>query len=114
MGILSINDIKSKMSNCLDILASDLCTDKLYIIFVVCEYLKYVAALKYTAHTANRSALISVYSYGDSVVAYRNAFAHSESAERLLSLIVNLKNSMNDICSEFSGDVYFKVYDALN
>lgn len=35
MGILSINDIKSKMSNCLDMLASDLCTDRLYILYLL-------------------------------------------------------------------------------
>lgn len=114
MGILAIDEIQSKINNCLNILSSDLCTDRLYIIFVACEYLKYTAALKYNVHAANRAALASVYNFGYDVLAYRNAFAHSDSIKKLLSLIDNLKNSMNAICSEFSGDIYFKVYDALN
>lgn len=82
--------------------------------FVVCEYLKYVAALKYDLHTANKSALSTVFDFGKTVMLYRNAFAHSESTSELLSVIDKLREYSNEFCSEFTGDVYFKVYDALN
>lgn len=45
---------------------------------------------------------------------YRNAFAHSESTSELLSVIDKLREYSNEICSEFTGNVYFKVYGALN
>lgn len=114
MGILTIHEIENKIRNCLDTLASKECTDKLYIVFVVCEYLKYVAALRYGVHAANKAALFTVFSFGKTVMLYRNAFAHSESTSELLSTIDKLREYSNEICSEFSGDVYFKVYDALN
>ena len=114
MGILTIHEIENKIRNCLDTLASKECTDKLYIMFVVCEYLKYVAALKYDLHTANKSALSTVFDFCKTVMLYRNAFAHSESTSELLSIIDKLREYSNEICSEFTGDVYFKVYDALN
>lgn len=34
--------------------------------------------------------------------------------KELLSIIDKLREFSNNICSEFTGDVYFKVYDALN
>lgn len=114
MGVLTIQEIENKIRNCLSTLASKECTDKLYIIFVVCEYLKYVSALKYDIHTANKAALSTVFDFGKVVMLYRNAFAHSESIEYLSEIINELRESSNVICSEFSGDIYFKVYDALN
>lgn len=114
MGVLTVQEIENKIRNCLDTLAGKECTDKLYIVFVVCEYLKYVAALKYDLHTANKSALSTVFDFGKTVMLYRNAFAHSESTSELLSIIDKLREFSNNICSEFSGDIYFKVYDALN
>ena len=114
MGVLTIHEIENKMRNCLDTLASKECTNRLYIVFVVCEYLKYVAALKYDLHTANKSALATVFDFGKTVMLYRNAFAHSESTSELLSIIDKLREFSNNICSEFTGDVYFKVYDAVN
>lgn len=114
MGVLTIHEIENKIRNCLDTLAGKECTDRLYIVFVVCEYLKYVAALKYDLHTANKLALSTVFDFGKTVMLYRNAFAHSESTSELLSVIDKLREYSNEICSEFSGDVYFKVYDALN
>lgn len=114
MGVLTIHEIENKMRNCLDTLASKEYTNRLYIVFVVCEYLKYVAALKYDLHTANKSALATVFDFGKTVMLYRNAFAHSESTSELLSIIDKLREFSNNICSEFTGDVYFKVYDALN
>ena len=114
MGVLTIHEIENKIRNCLDTLAGKECTDKLYIVFVVCEYLKYVAALKYDLHTANKVALSTVFDFGKTVMLYRNAFAHSESTSELLSIIDKLREFSNEICSEFSGDIYFKVYDALN
>ena len=114
MGVLTIHEIENKIRNCLDTLAGKESTDKLYIVFVVCEYLKYVAALKYDLHTANKSALSTVFDFGKTVMLYRNAFAHSESTSELLSVIDKLREYSNEICSEFTGDVYFKVYNALN
>lgn len=114
MGVLTIHEIENKMRNCLDTLASKECTNRLYIVFVVCEYLKYVVALKYDLHTANKLALSTVFDFGKTVMLYRNAFAHSESMSELLSIIDKLREFSNNICSEFTGDVYFKVYDALN
>ncbi len=114
MGVLTIQEIENKIRNCLDTLTGKECTDRLYIMFVVCEYLKYVAALKYDLHTANKSALSTVFDFGKTVMLYRNAFAHSESTSELLSVIDMLREYSNEICSEFTGDVYFKVYDALN
>ena len=114
MGFLTIHEIENKMHNCLDTLSGKECTDKLYIVFVVCEYLKYVAALKYDLHTANKLALSTVFDFGKTVMLYRNAFAHSEITSELLSIIDKLREFSNEICSEFTGDVYFKVYDALN
>lgn len=114
MGVLTIHEIENKMRNCLDTLASKECTNRLYIVFVVCEYLKYVAALKYDLHTANKSALATAFDFGKTIMLYCNAFAHSESTSELLSIIDKLREFSNNICSEFTGDVYFKVYDALN
>lgn len=44
MGVLTVQEIENKIRNCLDTLTGKECTDRLYIMFVVCEYLKYVAA----------------------------------------------------------------------
>lgn len=68
MGILTIHEIENKIRNCLDTLASKECTDKLYIVFVVCEYLKYVTALRYGVHAANKAALSTVFSFGKTVM----------------------------------------------
>lgn len=70
--------------------------------------------MKYDLHTANKSALSTVFDFGKTVMLYRNAFARSESTSELLSVIDMLREYSNEICSEFTGDVYFKVYDALN
>lgn len=93
MGVLTVQEIETKMRNCLNTLVSKECTDKLYIVFVVCEYLKYVAASKYDIHTANKSALSTVFNFGKTVMLYRNAFAHSESTSELLSVIDKLRES---------------------
>lgn len=114
MGELTIKILREKMHDCILMLSSDECNDRLYIIFIVCEYLKYVAASKYDIHTANKSALSTVFNFGKTVMLYRNAFAHSESTSELLSVIDKLREYSNEICSEFTGNVYFKVYGALN
>lgn len=115
MGKMDIQQIKDKISNCLSILASDKCTDILYIIFVVCEYFKYNAALQHVSNCANTRALRDIFEFGEIIAEYRNSFAHSESIDCLSEIIDKLREYSNEICSEFeTGDVYFKVYDALN
>lgn len=114
MGELTIKVLREKMHDCLLTLGSDECSDRLYVIFIVCEYCKYYAACIQEFHCPNNEALRKAFKFGDTAAKYRNSFAHSDNIKKLLSLIDNLKNSMNVICSEFSGDVYFKVYDALN
>lgn len=114
MGILSEKELNLKLEECIALLDSDSCNDAMFILFVVGEYFKYLAALKSGIGLFNLNSVSNAFEFGYDLYSYRNAFAHSDNIKKLLSLIDNLKNSMNVICSEFSGDVYFKVYDALN
>lgn len=114
MGKMDIQQIKDKISNCLSILSSGKCTDMFYVIFVVCEYFKYSAALQHVSNCANTRALRDIFEFGEIIAEYRNSFAHSESMKYLSEIVDKLREYSNEICSEFSGDIYFKVYDALN
>lgn len=114
MGKMDIQQIKDKISNCLSILSSSKCTDMFYVIFVICEYFKYSAALQHVSNCANTRALRDIFEFGEIIAEYRNSFAHSESMKYLSETIDKLREYSNEICSAFSGDIYFKVYDALN
>ena len=114
MGKMDIQQIKDKISNCLSILSSGKCTDMFYVVFVVCEYFKYSAALQHVSNCANTRALRDIFEFGEIIAEYRNSFAHSESMKYLSEIIDKLREYSSEICSEFTGDVYFKVYDALN
>lgn len=113
MGELTIEILKEKMNDCILMLSSVECTDRLYIIFIVCEYYKYYAAYTQEFHCPNNESLRKAFKFGDTAAKYRNSFAHSDNLNMLLNLLGKLKESKNDICKEFTGDVYLKVYNAL-
>lgn len=113
MGELTIKVLREKMHDCLIALDSDECSDRLYVIFIVCEYCKYYAACIQEFHCPNNEALRKAFKFGDTAAKYRNSFAHSDNLNTLLSLLDRLKESKVDICKEFSGDIYLKVYNAL-
>lgn len=114
MSILSLEEIEDKIRNCLNTIGSDKCTDRLFVIFVICECLTYIAASKCEVHVANRSALVEVFEFGKSISMYRNTFAHSGSIEELISITDNLMKYSDEICSQFPDNVYTKVYNALS
>ena len=46
MGVLSEKELNLKLEKCIALLDSDSCNDAMFILFVVGEYFKYLAALK--------------------------------------------------------------------
>ena len=101
------------MNNCLELLLSECCKDRLFIIFVIAEYFRYLAALLSDSCVPNNSFISKEFKFGKTLFLYRNAFAHSENVIVLDALCADLVKARESICSYFSGDVYLKVYDAL-
>lgn len=114
MGILSEKELNLKLENCTTLLDSDLCTDILFILFVVGEYFKYLAALKSGIGLFNLSSVSNAFEFGYDLYVYRNAFAHIDTVDNLNHLVSTCKEYRDDICSYFTGDVYHKVYNALS
>jgi hypothetical protein len=113
MGSLSLEEIEKKIENCYSILSSKLCIDRLYIIFVVCEYLRYKAAFKDSEHHANSSSIGCLDGIDKSVYAYRNAFAHSDSLSSLFQIIGTLAGYSGNICYYFDKSIHEKIIDAI-
>ena len=114
MDILSEKELNLKLENCLALLDSDSCKDVLFILFVVGEYFKYLAALKSGMGLFNLNSVSDAFEFGYDLYSYRNAFAHIDTTDNLNRLIGVCKQYRDDICSYFTGDVYHKVYNALS
>jgi aspartate/tyrosine/aromatic aminotransferase len=90
-----------------------MCTDKLFIVFVVCEYFKYLAASLSDVHTPNRMNITSNFVFSVAMYEYRNAFAHSESIDKLCRDLENIKEYADVIYTYFPSGIRDKVYIAL-
>lgn len=111
---MSEKELNLKLENCVSLLDSDLCKDVMFILFVVGEYFKYLAALKSGMGLFNLNSVSNVFEFGYDLYSYRNAFAHIDTVDNLNRLIEIRKEYRDDICSYFTGDVYFKAYNALS
>ena len=114
MGVLSEKELNLKLEECIALLDSDSCNDVMFILFVVGEYFKYLAALKSGIGLFNLNSVSSTFEFGYDLYSYRNTFAHIDTVDNLNRLMEVCKEYRDDICSYFTGDVYFKVYNALN
>lgn len=114
MGILSEKELNIKLEECTALLDSDLCKDVLFIMFVVGEYFKYLSALRAGNGIFNLKSISDEFTFGKRVYEFRNALAHVDSIDRIMSCLDSCKELRDDICSYFTGDVYHKVYNALS
>ena len=76
MGVLSEKELNIKLEDCVALLDSGLCKDVLFVLFVVAEYFKYLAALKSGIGLFNRNSMSDAFEFGYDLYSYRNAFAH--------------------------------------
>lgn len=113
MPMMTEEELKSKMSNCVRLLNSKYCLDVFYVVFVVAEYIRYYVAYESGIYVPNNSTLSKIV-YGKILFTYRNAFAHSESVEKLNRLIIEMSEYSDEICSHFTGVAYIKVSNALS
>lgn len=114
MGVLSEEELQLKLEMCTSLLDSSSCNDTLFVLFVVAEYFKYLAALKSGRGLFNLNSVSNTFEFGYDLYMYRNAFAHIDCVDNLNSLLNMCKEFRDDICSYFVGNVYHKVYIALS
>lgn len=106
-------ELIDKMMTCIEILSSNMCNDKLYIMFVVTEFLMYHSAYFSDILIANKATTLSYLACGEYVYEYRNSFAHSNKLSHLIELIRNMANYSDDIIMIFPDSIRLKVLNAL-
>lgn len=114
MAKMTKEELLNKMYNCITILKSELCKDKLFILFVIAEFVRYYSALESGKLVPNKLVVSNYVEFGNVLYNYRNSFAHSCDIYELWDLLESLSAYKNEIVELFPDEIKYKILNALS
>lgn len=114
MSKMTKEQLLSKINNCIEILKSNQCTDRFYVLFIICEYVRYFAALDSEKLIPNKQVTSTYFSFGLDLFNFRNSFAHSESIDVLNELFDKSVTNKRNFIKLFPDELKNKILNTLS